>query len=53
MASIMQTDLRDHLALFASGKVREVYELDASQLLFVATDRISGTILSSLQLDFN
>jgi phosphoribosylaminoimidazole-succinocarboxamide synthase len=30
------------LNLHASGKVRDVYELDADRLLFVATDRISA-----------
>src|ERR1700740_2773575 len=30
------------LQLHASGKVREVYRLDADRLLFVATDRISA-----------
>jgi phosphoribosylaminoimidazole-succinocarboxamide synthase len=30
------------LQLFASGKVREVYQLGSGQLLFVATDRISA-----------
>jgi len=42
MASVMQTSLRDYLPLVASGKVREIYSLDESKLLFVATDRISG-----------
>ncbi|KAL2057888.1 hypothetical protein ABVK25_001505 [Lepraria finkii] len=42
MASVMQTDLRQYLHLIASGKVREIYELDDSKLLFVATDRISA-----------
>ena len=45
MAPVMQTDLQDYLPLMASGKVREVYELDRSTLLFVATDRISGKVL--------
>jgi len=30
------------LKLFASGKVRDIYELDEQHLLFVATDRISA-----------
>ncbi|MCJ1309176.1 Bifunctional purine biosynthetic protein ade1 [Agyrium rufum] len=30
------------LALVASGKVREIYEIDSATLLFVATDRISA-----------
>lgn len=40
--AVLETDLRDHLQLIASGKVREIYELDESTLLFVTTDRISG-----------
>ena len=49
----------------ASGKVREIYEVDASRLLFVATDRISaydvilnqaipekGRVLTGLSLHF-
>ncbi len=49
----------------ASGKVREIYEIDASRLLFVATDRISaydvilnqkipdkGRVLTGLSLHF-
>lgn len=42
MAAVIQTGLRDYLRLLASGKVREIYELDDTRLLFVATDRISG-----------
>src|SRR5712672_2449456 len=38
---ILQTDFRD-LKLFASGKVRDVYQLGSDHLLFVATDRISA-----------
>jgi phosphoribosylaminoimidazole-succinocarboxamide synthase len=37
---ITETDLP--LKLFARGKVRDTYELDANQLLMVATDRISA-----------
>ena len=47
MAALMQADLSEYLRLVASGKVREIYELDDSTLLFVATDRISGTCLDS------
>lgn len=43
--AILETELRDHLHLIARGKVRELYELDESTLLFVTTDRISGTLL--------
>lgn len=43
--AVLGTELRDHLHLIASGKVRELYELDESTLLFVTTDRISGTQL--------
>jgi phosphoribosylaminoimidazole-succinocarboxamide synthase len=38
---ILQTDFSD-LQLHASGKVRDVYQLDNERLLFVATDRISA-----------
>jgi phosphoribosylaminoimidazole-succinocarboxamide synthase len=38
---LIQTDFPD-LDLFASGKVRDVYRVDAEHLLFVATDRISA-----------
>jgi phosphoribosylaminoimidazole-succinocarboxamide synthase len=38
---LLQTDFPD-LHLHASGKVRDIYQLDDEQLLFVATDRISA-----------
>jgi phosphoribosylaminoimidazole-succinocarboxamide synthase len=38
---VLQTDFPD-LQLHASGKVRDVYQLDQERLLFVATDRISA-----------
>lgn len=38
---LLETDYSD-LELFASGKVRDVYNLDSDHLLFVATDRISA-----------
>src|ERR1700688_1269911 len=38
---ILQTDFPD-LHLHASGKVRDVYQLDNERLLFVAPDRISA-----------
>jgi phosphoribosylaminoimidazole-succinocarboxamide synthase len=38
---LLQTDFPE-LKLHARGKVRDVYELDANHLLFVATDRISA-----------
>jgi len=38
---LLETDYAD-LKLFASGKVRDVYNLDSDHLLFVATDRISA-----------
>lgn len=37
-----QADLGDALPLLASGKVRELYEVDSKTLLFVASDRISA-----------
>ena len=38
---LLQTDFRD-LKLFASGKVRDVYQVGSDHLLFIATDRISA-----------
>ena len=38
---LLRTDYSE-LELHASGKVRDVYNLDADHLLFVATDRISA-----------
>ena len=38
---LLQTDFPD-LELFASGKVRDVYQLGSDHLMFVATDRISA-----------
>jgi phosphoribosylaminoimidazole-succinocarboxamide synthase len=38
---LLQTDFPE-LELFASGKVRDVYQLDSDHLLFFATDRISA-----------
>lgn len=35
-------DLSQYLPLVASGKVRELYEIDSKTLLFVASDRISA-----------
>src|SRR5208337_1194714 len=40
-AVLLQTDIPD-LTLRATGKVRDIYDLDAAHLLFVATDRISA-----------
>lgn len=49
--AVLETELRDHLHLIARGKVRELYELDESTLLFVTTDRISGMQLPPVQYD--
>ena len=38
---LLQTDFPD-LELFASGKVRDVYQVGSDRLLFIATDRISA-----------
>src|ERR1700677_3269354 len=38
---LLRTDFPE-LKLHASGKVRDVYQLDAEHLLFIATDRISA-----------
>ena len=42
MTPAKQTGLRNYLPLVAVGKVRELYNIDESKLLFVATDKISG-----------
>ena len=38
---LLQADIPE-LQLYASGKVRDIYKVDANHLLFVATDRISA-----------
>jgi phosphoribosylaminoimidazole-succinocarboxamide synthase len=38
---LLQADIPD-LQLYASGKVRDIYKIDANHLLFVASDRISA-----------
>src|SRR6266480_2574396 len=38
---LLQTDFPE-LELFASGKVRDVYQVGSDHLLFIATDRISA-----------
>ena len=40
--AFVKADLGDALPLVASGKVRELYNVDSSSLLFVASDRISA-----------
>lgn len=40
--AVVKTDLGQHLKKIGEGKVRDLYELDAERLLFVATDRISA-----------
>ncbi|KAK6543966.1 Bifunctional purine biosynthetic protein ade1 [Orbilia ellipsospora] len=42
MSAVTTTDLNGALPLLARGKVRDVYVLNDSELLFVATDRISA-----------
>ncbi|KAG8526211.1 uncharacterized protein KY384_000204 [Bacidia gigantensis] len=43
MEGVMRTTLAEEgLRLLSTGKVREIYELDSSRLLFVATDRVSA-----------
>ncbi len=38
----MEIDLQGKLKRVASGKVRDVFEIDSETLLFVASDRISA-----------
>ncbi|EXJ82197.1 phosphoribosylaminoimidazole-succinocarboxamide synthase [Capronia epimyces CBS 606.96] len=40
--ALVKADLGEVLPLVASGKVRELYDVDSKTLLFVATDRISA-----------
>ncbi|KAA8645643.1 phosphoribosylaminoimidazolesuccinocarboxamide synthase [Aspergillus tanneri] len=42
MFALTNTDLQGALPLIARGKVRDLYEIDAKTLLFVASDRISA-----------
>ncbi|KAK4982884.1 Bifunctional purine biosynthetic protein ade1 [Elasticomyces elasticus] len=41
-STVTKTDLSSSFKLLASGKVRDVYEIDEKTLLFVATDRVSA-----------
>jgi SAICAR synthetase len=38
----VESNLQSALPLVASGKVRDLYEINSKELLFVATDRISA-----------
>lgn len=49
---VLRTHLQNYLPLIASGKVREIYELDKSTLLFVTTDRISGMMIIPLPAQY-
>lgn len=40
--TFVKVDLGDALPKVASGKVRELYDVDSKSLLFVASDRISA-----------
>jgi phosphoribosylaminoimidazole-succinocarboxamide synthase len=40
--AVTSTDLSSQFKFLATGKVRDLYEIDASTLLFVATDRVSA-----------
>jgi hypothetical protein len=40
--AVTSTDLSSQYKFLATGKVRDLYEIDASTLLFVATDRVSA-----------
>lgn len=40
--AITKLDLQGALPLVASGKVRDLYQVDDKTLLFVASDRISA-----------
>jgi len=40
--AFVHSDLGDAMPLIASGKVRDLYNVDSKSLLFVASDRISA-----------
>lgn len=40
--ALVKVDVKGALPLVASGKVRELYDVDSKSLLFVASDRISA-----------
>ena len=40
--ALVEIDLQGKLKRVASGKVRDVFEIDSETLLFVASDRISA-----------
>ena len=42
LETLTNTSLEEYLPLIAKGKVRDLYEVDESTLLFVTTDRISA-----------
>lgn len=53
--AITKVDLSQYnIKKIASGKVREIFEIDDQTLLFVATDRISAydVILDNVSLSF-
>jgi phosphoribosylaminoimidazole-succinocarboxamide synthase len=53
--AVTEVDLRQYnIKKIASGKVREIFEIDDQTLLFVATDRISAydVILNNVGLSF-
>ena len=41
MAGILETNIQEY-PLLSRGKVRDIYEIDASTLLIVTTDRLSA-----------
>jgi phosphoribosylaminoimidazole-succinocarboxamide synthase len=40
--AVTVTNLSGQYKFLATGKVRDLYEIDATTLLFVATDRVSA-----------
>jgi phosphoribosylaminoimidazole-succinocarboxamide synthase len=54
-AAVTKVDLSQYkIKKIASGKVREIFEIDDQTLLFVATDRISAydVILNNVSIPF-
>lgn len=55
-AAVTKVDLSQYnIKKIASGKVREIFEIDDKTLLFVATDRISAydVILNNVSISFD
>jgi phosphoribosylaminoimidazole-succinocarboxamide synthase len=41
-STVLKADVGNSYTFVASGKVRDIFEIDSETLLFIATDRISA-----------